>query len=154
MNILFVCTTNEVLSQMAEGIFNDLLQKEGIKGVYCASRGINVKKRARTHENACLALKEIGVFFKAKKAKKLYPVTLGFYNYVITMTNSQKLAILKHNKRKNIYSLNDLSGCGDIHDPSGDTVEGYTIIAKELHDELSILAKAIKRKLGSEQNNE
>ena len=154
MNILFVCATNEVLSQMAEGIFAHLLKKEGIKGVYCTSRGISVKKRGHTHENACLALKEVGVLYKARKAKRLYPITLGLYNYVITMTNSQKLAILKHNKKKNIYSLNDISGCGDIHDPSGDTLEGYEIIAKELHDELYILVQAIKRKLEQKQNDD
>lgn len=147
MLIMFVCANNTCLSPMAEAIFNHLIKKESIKQIEATSQGINVKKKEQYNPLAVEAIDNMGIKLTSRKAKKFSKRALKLYNFIITMNDYDKQDIIKFNKHKNIYSLNDFLDCGDIKEPTSFNIEHYQIAAEELYDELSVFVQALKNKL-------
>lgn len=125
---------------MAQFILKDKLKKAGVGGVEVTSFGLDVTEKKMRPE-AIEALSLIGVKrtrFTPKQLKNAEE-----YDALITMTNSQKSRV--KSKRDNVYSLDELTGSGDIADPYGKSLNDYISVAKELDEACGIVLNILRR---------
>ncbi len=129
MKIVFVCTGNTCRSPMAEAIAKRLIKDKGIEGVQVSSYGLNVNPfENETDKKAVDALKSLGIPARKKKSKQLSARVLNSADYIITMTAAQKATL----PYKTAYTVDELSGAGDIPDPYGGSPEVYELTAFKL----------------------
>lgn len=107
---------------MAEQILKAKLKKEGIENVKVSSAGICVyPEGCYIDEKAVNALKKYNIPVRRKKARQLTEKMVKEADYVFTMTKNQKEKI----NSKNVYTLDDFTGSGDIADPFMQSQEVY-----------------------------
>lgn len=145
MGVLFVCTGNICRSPMAEIIFRNMLKKKGRDDIIVSGAGTQANPFSTMTPDAKEALKACGesVPRKEKHATPFSHFMYGAFDYIICMTRAHVEQLGSH--RPNIYSLDELTGCGDIFDPYLYPLGTYINVCKTLQSALKILyGKIIK----------
>lgn len=130
--ILFVCTGNTCRSPMAEGIFNDFANKNGIDAV-AKSAGIFITERT-VSTNAVKVMAELGIDISSHIPT---PITIGLIDesdVILTMTENHKNQLIACDvSSAKVFTLSQYVGenC-DISDPYGGDEEIYRKTCEEI----------------------
>lgn len=148
MKILFVCTGNTCRSPMAEAVFRQLLEREGMEGVYVSSAGIFAFESQPASENAVAVTESRGIDLKGHKARRMTKKQIDEYDLILTMTESHREVIMGITAdSQKVHTLNGYIGKrGEIVDPFGHSVEVYEQTILDMSDSLELLLEKIKRK--------
>lgn len=144
MKIIFVCSGNTCRSPMAECAFEELLREEGVSGVEVESRGVVANVGAPISENARKALEEAEIPLKEHVATQITTDDILASDLVICMTERHKMRLGNLPK---VFTLHQMTGCGDIKDPYGGDEKVYKECLNELLVALKKLMPIIKRQL-------
>lgn len=145
MKILFVCTGNTCRSPIAEAIFNEKCQIEGVEAI---SAGISVVPYSVTSKNSSqVVFQNLGIDISKRVSVQLTKETIDSCDLILTMTQYMR-NILKNNfseKAECIYTLSDFIGAeGDIMDPYGGDIFLYGETYKELEKKIELLFIKLK----------
>lgn len=153
LNVLFVCLGNICRSPLAEGVFDDLIQKEGLgEQVSCDSCGTSSyhigeqahpMSRRVAHENSI----EL-----TSRARQFEPNDFQEFDYIITMDASNKRNL------RTFQGYNDASGKiflmrefdhalsgKDVADPYGGEIRDYEYCYKILKESCGNFIKYMKK---------
>ena len=144
MKIIFVCSGNTCRSPMAECAFEELLREEEITGVEVESRGVVANVGADISENAKKALEAAEIPLKEHVATQITIEDIQSADLVICMTERHKLRLGSLPK---VFTLGQMTGCGDILDPYGKDEATYRQCLNEILVALQKLMPIIKRQL-------
>lgn len=147
MKILFVCTGNTCRSCMAEVIFNELCNIEGISA---SSAGLSIVSGSSTSKNSALLVKKnLNIDLENRKAVQFTKDMIEKFDLILTMT-SYMASIIKENFKEykpNVYSLNEYVSLNkDITDPYGGDIDIYTNTFNDLKESIELLIKKFEDK--------
>lgn len=149
MNILFVCSGNTCRSCMAEAIFNNICDIDGVKA---SSSGISVFPGSKTSLNCALVVNEnLNVDISNRKAVQLNPFMIEKVDIVLTMTAyiSDILRDTNETYANKVYSLGEyIESNVDITDPYSGSIDVYRKTFAELKRSLEILIEKLKEDKG------
>lgn len=117
--IAFVCTGNTCRSPMAEGIFNQKAQEQGI-ALRAVSCGMAAVAGMPPSPNAVAVCREIGVDISEHRSRFLYDFQLGEFEKIYCMSQEHAL-ILSQSVGVPPEKIQVL----DIADPYGGSIEIY-----------------------------
>ena len=121
MEVLFVCTGNTCRSPMAEIIFNETYRKAN-----ASSRGLFVQRGSIIAKAAKDILNREYGYDKDREAEELRDIDIADADYIITMTEAQKMEVKRRYGGDKVYTLKELAGeTGDVIDPYGMEDEVY-----------------------------
>ena len=144
MKITFVCSGNTCRSPMAECAFEEMLAEEDVTGVEVQSRGVVANVGAPISENAKKALEAAEIPIKKHVATQITTDDILESDLVICMTERHKMRLGNLPK---VFTLGQMTGCGDIKDPYGGDEAVYKQCLAELLVALKKLMPIIKRQL-------
>ncbi|MBO4473122.1 MAG: low molecular weight protein arginine phosphatase [Clostridia bacterium] len=144
MKITFVCSGNTCRSPMAECAFEVMLAEEGVTGVEVQSRGVVANVGADISPNAKKALEDAEIPIKKHFATQITTDDILNSDLVICMTERHRMRLGKLPK---VFTLDQLTGCGDIKDPYGGDEKVYKECLSEILAALNKLMPIIKRQL-------
>ena len=127
--IMFVCTGNTCRSPMAEYLLKDLVKKAEIEDIKVTSAGLLANEEDKISKFATVALKNYGITVRRFKPKRITEDLCRKQNAVICMNASHKKYFIGF---KNVYTINELTGLGEIEDPFGRDQKAYDDCAKTL----------------------
>lgn len=133
--ILFVCTGNTCRSPMAECILKQKAKQAGVK-LRVSSAGLAADPGCSISPNAAAALRTLGYPVPRHKARQLTAEMLNKFNLTLTMTAAHKNAL---GGGKNLMTLGEFTGLGDIPDPYGGDLAVYLATAQMLERACDII---------------
>lgn len=154
--ILFVCHGNICRSPMAEHIFNDMLKRQGITGVYADSAATSTEEIGNgVHPGTARILRRLGIDYSAKRARQMTRSDCDGYDLIIGMDsanirNIRRIAGQPEKYDHKIYRLLDFpdavpqQGGRDISDPwyTGDFERTYNDVLEGCEGLLSWLRRS------------
>lgn len=143
--ITFVCTGNTCRSPMAEIILKSKLKLAGVKDIKVTSAGLNAKDGDKINPKSMQALKLMGLKAYSFRSKNLTEKLIKSSDMIICMTGTHKLYLAGE---KNVYSMHEITGLGDIADPYGQDVGVYIKTSHEIEDGCNILLKKLLKEKG------
>lgn len=137
--VLFVCTGNTCRSPMAEGIFRDILKKDGNEEIMCQSAGLTALGGEPAAENAVEVCREIGVDIGDHIARRFTAEEIPMWNIYFTMSDTHAYILEQAGvPRDRIYVPSY------IEDPYGGDLEVYRSCRDKLQKELMEFYKRLK----------
>ena len=121
---------------MAEYILKDLLKKAEIEDVKVTSAGIMANEEDKISKKSSIALKNMGITVRRFKPKRPTEELCRRQNAIICMSNSHKKYFVGF---PNVYSINELTGLGEIEDPYGKDQTAYDQCANQLLSSCKII---------------
>ncbi|MBF7096165.1 low molecular weight protein arginine phosphatase [Alkalibacter mobilis] len=145
--ILLVCTGNTCRSSMAKGIFEQIIEKEGLKDqISIDSAGTSVYYSEGANPKAIEAVGEMGIDISGHVSKQIDEKLIADADMVLTMTRTQKshlhhlfpgyafkITTIKEQAEENFYI--------DISDPFGSGLSTYRKTAYELQKTIKTLVE-------------
>ena len=138
--ITFVCTGNTCRSPMAEYFLKDLIKKAEIEDIKVTSAGLVVDEESKISKYATVALKKYDITVRRFKPKRMTDDLCRMQNAVICMNASHKKYFIGF---KNVYTIDELTGLGEIADPYGKDQNAYDECAKTLKHACEIIFKLL-----------
>ena len=127
IRILMVCTGNTCRSAMAESIYKAEIKRRGLSDRFTvSSAGLRVNDGDKMNPYAREALKILGYRPHAHKARQLTENKVKNSTLVVCMTEEQKRAI----GTKNVCTVGEVTGGGDVADPYGAGITEYLRAAR------------------------
>lgn len=122
IKIMFVCLGNICRSPMAEFVFKDLVNRNGLSDKFEIGSSATSTEEAGNdiHYGAKRKLREKGIPFTYHSATKFTVADYDYYDYIIVMEQSNirgLLRIIGEDGKNKITRLKDYSVGGDIADP-------------------------------------
>lgn len=148
-SILFVCAANICRSPMAEGLFKDLLKKNGLTGNSIAARsaGIGNTHGSDASDQAIHVMREKGLDISRHKARTINQEIVDGSDLVLCMSEEQTNS-LRHSfpeAKEKFYLLTEFCGSrGDVEDPSGRPTRAFEECAGQLEGLLEVLLEKIR----------
>lgn len=149
IKIMFVCTGNTCRSPMAEYILKHMVKQAEREDIKVTSAGLCVNQEDKINANAVSALKKLGITVRRFKPKQVDATLCRKQNAVICMTDKHKQAFVGFN---NVYTINELSGCGEIEDPFGKSEQTYVACAEQISTACAVILDLLKE--GSDEITE
>lgn len=145
MKILFVCKGNTCRSPIAESIFNEKCEMEGVKAI---SAGISVVPFSVTSKNSSqVVFENLGTDISKRYAVQITADIINSCDLILTMTQYMR-DFLKQSfceKSECIYTLSDFVGAeGDVMDPYGGDIFLYKETYKDLEKKIDMLLTKLK----------
>jgi protein-tyrosine phosphatase len=122
VGVLFVCLGNICRSPMAEFVFRDMVELEGLSGsVRCESCGTAAyhigeppdRRGART-------MAQHGIDCSGKRARRICSADFDYFDYIVCMDGSNLRDVeymAPHGCRAEMCTLMSFAGGGDVDDP-------------------------------------
>lgn len=148
--IVFVCTTNTLLSPIAEGIYRNNSLEWMPKGI---SRGLVVLFEEPINPKCNVLLTQNGYRISGhNQSRQLVKEDLQENALILTMTLSEKVKLIEEFEHEdNVYTIGEFVGEDtDIIDPAGSEEEKY----KGCFDELVLRVNKMIQKLENLYQNE
>ena len=143
--ILFVCTGNTCRSPMAEVILKKKIRLANLKGFKVSSAGTMATEGAKMSENSIKALKLLGYRSQSFKSKSANAAILLEYDIIICMTRGHKAPICNF---PNVYTIDELTGLGDVFDPYGGTLNDYVATSRQIEKACDIIIELLRKNNG------
>ncbi len=145
--ILFVCTGNTCRSSMAEIIFKDILEREGVgQDFHISSGGTHALEGGGANPTAKKAMEERGLSLDQHRSRGLSRELIDRSDLILTMTLNHKNVVLYLNPEAQgkVFTLKEYvggSGQGDVDimDPFGQSLEFYKKSGQEIEENLQKL---------------
>ena len=145
MKILFICTGNTCRSCMAETIFNQVCNMDGVESF---SAGVSILPGSYISENASkLLIDRLGCDISKRVAVQLERKLIDDADLILTMSNSVKQhAISYFQVPQNItYTLNEyVDVVGEVSDPYGGNLSIYEKTYEQLEYLINLLISKLK----------
>jgi len=144
--IMFVCSGNTCRSPMAEYLLKDLLKKAENTDIKVTSAGLNACETDSINKKASGALKSVGITVRRFKPKRATEELVRKQNAVICMTQAHKKYFVGF---KNVYTIDELTSCGEIADPYGGDEQVYNRCLMQLKHACQIIFELLTREQNS-----
>ena len=122
VKVMFVCLGNICRSPMAEFVFKDIVDKEGLKDKFliCSTGTSREEEGNDIHYGTKNKLRQMGVPFTRRAARKFTKEDYNEYDYILVMEQANirgLYRIIGEDNLGKISKLKDYAGGGDIADP-------------------------------------
>lgn len=145
MKILFICTGNTCRSCMAEVIFNNL---SNINGIESFSAGVSILLGSSISKNASkLLIDKFNCNIMDRKAVQLSQELIENSDLILAMSNSVKQFAIKHFEtlQNKTFTLNEYVEVeGEVSDPYGGSLSIYESTFKQIEHLINLLLLKLK----------
>jgi protein-tyrosine phosphatase len=132
---------------MAEIILKTKLKLMGILDVKVKSAGLSTLDGQKMSQNSSKALKLMGYKPYGFKSRQLTRPMLEKSDLVLCMTVSHKNAL---NGFNNVYTIDEVTGIGEIKDPYGGNINTYIKTSHQIEDACNIILENILKVKGEQ----
>lgn len=155
IKVLFVCLGNICRSPMAQIVFENMIQEQGLEDEFevdsAGTEGYNEMCHTGIHRGTKEVLRRNGVYFKEHYSRKIRKQDYEYYDYIIAM-DSENISDIeyivgedKDNKIKRLLdytnkprNIKDPWYTGNFDETYDDVVEGCSAFLEYLKNELNL----------------
>lgn len=147
-NVLFICTGNTCRSPMAEAIFNDICEKEGLD-FHAQSAGVATVNGLTANKNAIETMSLIGLDISSHKTRFLPNIKLDKYDVFVTMNYDQATLVESLGVPRSMIKVLQKPSTDKydfemgIADPYGKDLQAYKNCAQDLREAIADLIKTL-----------
>lgn len=125
---------------MAELVLKDKIKRANVTGIRVSSAGISTENGLKMSKNSAAALRKFKINPYNFRSKILTKKLVENADMVICMTTAHKEYLQGF---KNVYTISELTGIGDIMDPFGYGAEVYEETLRQIDVACEIIIKKI-----------
>ena len=153
IRVLFICTGNVCRSPLAQGVFEDLVRREGLEGeIYVDSAGTRAYVLGRAPDpRAQESARRRGLDLGSQRARRIRPEDCEEFDYVLTMDeeNYRAVAALCQGGSGEVRPLLDYApdwSESEVPDPFYSGLEGFEHVLDLVEEASGGLLEEIKKK--------